>query len=50
MHHKKGWMNRRKESLFRLRFKIGLKRGKVRWIPESLVGKVLHALVYELKR
>lgn len=49
MHHKKGWMNRRKEDLFRLRFKTGLKRGKTRWVPRSLVAKILEALTHKLE-
>lgn len=48
MHHKKGWMNRRKEPLFRIRIVFeGQKRGKTKWIPRSLVAKILEALTHK---
>lgn len=50
MHHRKGWMNRRKEPLFRIRIVFeGRKRCKTRWIPQSLVGRLLERMNQEFE-
>ena len=50
MHHRKGWMNRRKEPLFRIRIVFeGRKRFKTRWIPQSLVGRLLERMNQEFE-
>ena len=56
MHHKKGWISKRKEGLFRFKLHLNKKNNKyekhckTKWVPESLAAKILYALVYELKR
>ena len=48
MHHRKGWISKRKEGLFR--FKLHLnngkyeKRFKTKWVPESMVHFVIQKL------
>lgn len=48
MHHKKGWISKRKERLFRVRFRLELgkinKRCKVIYAPESMVHFVIQKL------
>ena len=48
MHHKKGWISKRKEGLFRLRLCLELgkikKRYKTIYAPESMVHFVIQKL------
>ena len=48
MHHKKGWVNRRKERFFRVKFRFELgkinKRCKTIYAPESMVHFVIQKL------
>ena len=48
MHHKKGWISKRKEGLFRVRFRLELgkikKRYKTKWVPESMVHFMIQKL------
>ena len=53
MHHRKGWISKRKEGLFR--FKLHLnngkyeKRFKTKWVPENMVAFILRQEVEKRK-
>lgn len=57
MHHKKGWISKRKEGLFRFKLHLNKKNNKyekhfkTKWVPESFVARCLIDLMnHELEQ